>query len=75
MHQRNIGGVDIVRCMGAGEFLVPDHLLKPGQAEAAIILRPRDARPAMLILLALPIAVEPRRGGAVRGTLVSGNVG
>ena len=64
----------MVRGVRTGQLLVPDHLLETGQAEAAIVLRPGDAGPAVIVELALPVTVELRRGAAVGRARRGGNV-
>ena len=66
MHQRDVRRVDVVRRVRPRQLLVPDHLLEGAQAAAAVLLRPGDARPAVLVELPLPCAIEVGRGAASR---------
>ena len=44
--------------LGARQLLAEDRLLDQRRAAAAVLLRPRDAGPAALVELALPLALE-----------------
>src|SRR5262249_59441310 len=61
-----VGGVVGGGRRGGGELLVPDPLLQTGEPEPAVLPGPRDASPAVVEELALPLPVEPGCGGAVR---------
>src|SRR5262249_27858430 len=64
MHEADVGRVDVVRRVRPRRLLVPDHLLEGAETAAAVLLRPREAGPAVLVELPLPGPVEVRRGVA-----------